>query len=74
VQLKGLHVLELTETSLTAMGVESLSAMRGLRQLYVGGVDISPEQAEHLRESLPDCFVSWWRKPSIPSPDQRRGD
>ena len=38
------------------------------------GLDIGPEQAEALRKALPDCLVSWWRKPKIEYPEAgRRG-
>jgi hypothetical protein len=39
--------------------------MKGLKQLFLGGVDVTSEQVEALRQALPDCQVSWWRKPAI---------
>jgi hypothetical protein len=45
-----------------------------LKQLLIGGVDVTPEQVELLRKALPDCLVSWWKKPQIEYPDTgRRG-
>ena len=73
-QMESLEVLELPETSITARGLAQLAAKRGLKQLFIGGIDITPEQAEALRQALPDCLVSWWRKPTIPRPEPgRRG-
>ena len=73
-RMENLEVLELPETSITAQGLAQLSAKKGLKQLFIGGIDITPEQAETLREALPGCLVSWWRKPAIPSPEPgRRG-
>ena len=44
-QMESLEVLELPETSITARGLAQLSAKRGLKQLFIGGIDITPEQA-----------------------------
>ena len=72
--MESLEVLEVPETGITAKGLAQLSAKRGLKRLFIGGIDIKPEQAEALREALPGCLVSWWRKPPIPSPEpMRRG-
>jgi len=72
--MENLAVLELPETSITARGLMQLSAKRGLKQLFIGGIDMTPEQAESLREAAPNCLVSWWRKPTISSPEPgRRG-
>ena len=60
-QMESLEVLELPETSITARGLAQLSAKQGLKQLFIGGIDITPEQVEALREALPGCLVSWWR-------------
>ena len=70
--MENLEVLELPETSITARGLAQLSAKQGLKQLFIGGIDITPEQVESLREALPDCLVSWWKKPTIASPEPRR--
>ena len=66
--MENLEILELPETSITAKGLAQLSAKQGLKQLFIGGIDITPEQAEALRKALPRCLVSWWRKPTIPRP------
>jgi hypothetical protein len=71
-QMENLEVLELPETSVTAKGLVQLSAKRGLMQLFIGGVDITPEQAEVVRAALPRCQVSWWKNPAIRSPEPRR--
>ena len=72
--MESLEVLELPETSITAQGLAQLSAKQGLKQLFIGGIDITPEQAEALRKALPGCLVSWWKKPSDPEPRAgRRG-
>ena len=73
-RMENLEVLELPETSITAKGLAQLSAKQNLKQLFIGGIDITPEQAQTLREALPGCLVSWWKKPTIPSPEPgRRG-
>ena len=72
--MENLEVLELPETSITAKGLAQLSEKRGLKQLFIGGIDIAPQQAEALREALPGCLVSWWKRAAIPSPEPgRRG-
>ena len=71
-KMENLEVLELPETSITAQGLAQLSARRHLKQLFIGGIEITPEQAETLRKALPGCQVSWWKKPTIPSPEPRR--
>ena len=75
-QMENLEVLELPETSITAKGLAQLSAKQGLKQLFIGGIDVTPEQAEALREALPGCLVSWWKEPPIAKaePSRRGGD
>ena len=75
-RMENLEVLELPETSITAKGLTQLSAKRGLKQLFIGGIDITPEQAEALAAALPGCLVSWWKEPPIvkAEPSRRGGD
>ena len=60
-----LEVLELPETGVTTEGLLQLSEKSGLRRLLIGGVAGTPEQVEALRQALPDCHISWWKKPEI---------
>jgi hypothetical protein len=72
--MEHLEILELPETSLTSQGAEQFSEMKNLRHLFLGGVEITAEQAEALRKKLPQCQVSWWKKPAISTPETgRRG-
>jgi hypothetical protein len=36
-----------------------------LKRLLIGGLDVPPEQVSELRTALPDCSISWWKKPQI---------
>jgi Leucine-rich repeat (LRR) protein len=67
-----LTVLEVPETSLTAAGLRLLAQHQALRQLFLGGLDITPEQLEALRTAMPNCHISWWQKPAIEYPDTGR--
>jgi hypothetical protein len=73
-ELEKLEVLEVPETGLTARGLAQLAAKTGLKRLYIGGLDVAPDQVESLRAALPGCQVSWWPKPAVPDPEPgRRG-
>ncbi|HEV3122224.1 MAG TPA: hypothetical protein VGY53_09985, partial [Isosphaeraceae bacterium] len=73
-QMAALETLELPETSITADGLSQLSAHKGLKQLFLGGVSVTPEQVDAFRKARPDCLVSWWTKPNIQGPPTpRRG-
>jgi hypothetical protein len=71
-KLEKLEILELPETKVTAKGLGTLSAMKGLKHLYIGGVGIKTEEADAVRKALPDCLVSWWKQPDIPTSERRR--
>jgi hypothetical protein len=71
-RMENMEVLELPETSITVQGLKQLSSKKGLKQLFIGGIEITQEQAEALRKALPDCLISWWRKPASPSPEPGR--
>ncbi len=69
-----MEVLENTETANTAGGLAQLAEKKSLKQLYIGGIDATPEEVEAVRKALPDCEVSWWKKPKIEfSEKPRRG-
>ncbi len=70
-QMQNLEILELPETSVTAVGLAQLAPMKHLKQLFIGGVDITPEQLDTIRAGLPDCRVSWWPKPKIEYTERR---
>ncbi|RPI77935.1 MAG: hypothetical protein EHM42_13420 [Planctomycetaceae bacterium] len=70
-EMRSLEILEISETKISAAGVGQLTQMRGLRQLFVGGLELSAEQLEILRRELPECRVSWWEKPNIAQPPRR---
>ena len=71
-KIENLEVLELPETSITAEGLARLSRKKDLKQLFIGGVDVTPEEVEAVRKALPDCLVSWWKKPKIEYRTERR--
>jgi hypothetical protein len=71
-EMKALTALELPETNFTAAGLMQLSAHPSLKQLYLGGLNLTEEQLAELRQSLPNCHISWWQKPQIDSPEPRR--
>ena len=71
-KIENLEVLELPETSITAEGLARLSRKKDLKQLFIGGVDLTPEEVEAVRKALPDCLVSWWKKPKIEYRTERR--
>jgi hypothetical protein len=75
-RLRALEILELPETKLTAHGVAKLAELKGLKKLYLGGLEMTPENAESLREAMQDCVVSWWKQPKIEftEPPRRGGD
>ena len=62
-QFPSLEILELPETSVTAAGLMQLTQNQGLKQLLIGGLDITPEQLDAIRRALPNCRVSWWENP-----------
>jgi hypothetical protein len=70
-QMEKLEVLELPETNVTAAGLLQLGAKKNLKQLFMGGIDITPEQLESIRSGLPDCRVSWWPKLKIEYAERR---
>ncbi len=70
-QMEKLEIIELPETSVTAAGLSQLAAKKSLKQLFIGGVEITPEQLETIRAGLPDCRVSWWPKPKIEYAERR---
>ena len=41
--------------------LETLIAMKQLRNLQLGGTKMSAEGVERLRKALPDCQVTWWQ-------------
>jgi hypothetical protein len=74
--MEALEVLELPETSLTRDGLTQLSGMKGLKQLFIGGVDVAPGEVAALREALPGCLVSWWPRSNLEEsmPGRRGGN
>jgi len=64
-QMKNLEILEVPETKITAAGLEQLSQKKELKQLFIGALDVTPEQLDAFRAALPGCRVSWWKKPKI---------
>jgi Leucine Rich Repeat (LRR) protein len=71
-QMQQLESLELPETNVTAAGLAHLSGHRHLKHLFLGGLDLTPEQVDSLRQAMPNCLVSWWQKPTIEYPDMGR--
>ena len=84
----GIHVLRYGSMRDLVLGVEAvfpggevwhgLKTLRkdntgyDLKQLFIGGIEITPDEAEKVRAALPGCRVSWWKKPAIPNPEPRR--
>jgi len=71
-QMQNLQSLELPETSLALAGLTQLSAHKGLKHLFLGGLDLTPEQLDALGQAMPNCRISWWTKPTIEYPDTGR--
>ena len=64
--MKQLTVLDLTETRITDQGAAILQGLGSLREVYLGGTEVTAERAEQIRQANPQCFVSWWKsKPAI---------
>jgi hypothetical protein len=43
-----------------------------LKHLFVGGLDMTAEQVDALRQAMPNCQISWWQKPTIEYPETGR--
>ena len=43
-----------------------------LKQLFIGGLELTPEQVDEIRQAMPNCQVSWWQKPTIEYPESGR--
>jgi Leucine-rich repeat (LRR) protein len=73
-QMKQLEALELPETNLTYPGLTQLAANQNqhLKHLFLGGLDLTPEQLDALGQAMPNCRISWWTKPTIEYPDTGR--
>jgi hypothetical protein len=73
-QMQQLEVLEMPETSVTLAGLKELAASpkQRLKHLFIGGIDLTPEQVDELRQAMPSCQISWWRKPAIEYPETGR--
>jgi Leucine-rich repeat (LRR) protein len=64
-RIKKLEILELPETGITAGGLAQLAESSGLKQLLIGGTEVTREQVESFRQTVPNCQVSWWQQPTI---------
>jgi hypothetical protein len=73
-QMQQLEALEIPETSVTLAGLKELAAKPNprLKHLFAGGLDLTAEQVDALRQVMPNCQVSWWQKPTIEYPDMGR--
>jgi hypothetical protein len=73
-QFQQLEALEIPETSMTFAGLTQLAskAPPGLKHLFIGGLEMTPEQLEQFRRMMPNCQVSWWQKPTIEYPESGR--
>jgi internalin A len=73
-QMQPLEALEIPETSVTFAGLEELAASphQRLKHLFIGGLDLSAEQVEQLRQAMQSCQISWWQKPTIEYPETGR--
>jgi len=72
VQMQKLETLEIPETNLTPVGLTQLSQHRNLKHLFLGGLNLTSEQVDTLRQAMPNCQISWWTKPTIEYPDTGR--
>ena len=73
-QMQQLEALEIPETSVTLAGLKKLAAKPNpqLKHLFVGGLDLTAEQIDALRQTMPNCRISWWQKPTIEYPETGR--
>jgi len=73
-QMRQLEALEIPETSVTFVGLKELAAKPSprLKHLFLGGLDLTAEQVDTLRQSMPNCRISWWQKPTIEYPETGR--
>ena len=53
--LQGPVVLHLDQTKVTGVGLKSLESLRGLKQLRIRGLNVTPEALATFEASLPEC-------------------
>ncbi len=69
--MKHLEVLDLAETSVSDDFLERFSAAAALKQLFLGGSNISAEAVETFRRKHPGMQVTWWEKQPKPAEDPK---
>jgi hypothetical protein len=72
--MKRLSFLDLAETAVTDKGLELLGGMNQLRQLFVGGTQVTTAGAEAFQHSHPTCLVSRFTSKSDPKKTEDEED
>lgn len=62
-QLTRLRLLSIQGAQVTDAGLEHLHGLTNLRTLYLAGTQVTDAGVRELQEALPDCKISWWRRP-----------
>ncbi len=62
-QLTRLRLLSIQGSKVTDAGLEHLHGLTNLRTLYLAGTQVTDAGVRELQEALPDCEISWWRRP-----------
>jgi len=57
--MKSLRTLDLADTSISDAGLTSLSAIPGLRNLYLTGSRVTEAGVQTFVQQRPNCKVSW---------------
>ena len=63
-KLKALEIADLAETGIGDSGLLELSSSASLRQVLVGGSEVTPDGVTHFRRQNPNCEITWWPKPA----------
>src|SRR5581483_5322938 len=73
-QMHELQALEIPETNITFVGLKDLANKPNhkLEHLFLGGLDLTSEQLDELRQLMPSCCITWWQKPAIEYPETGR--
>ncbi len=63
-ELKSLQTVDLAETGFGDSGLLQLAGSGSLRQVYVGGSEVTPDGVRQFRGENPNCEITWWPKPA----------